>query len=87
MLVRERFAACASILPGASSVYEWKGKIEIEEEFLLLIKSRADKFAGLEGAIRARHPYELPEIVAVPIEDGLGPYLSWIDSVLDKEKE
>jgi periplasmic divalent cation tolerance protein len=86
-LVQGRLAACVSILPGARSVYEWKGEVETEEEQLLLIKTRQDKYNELERAILDGHPYELPEIIAVPIEDGLGAYLSWIDGLLDKAKE
>ena len=86
-LVQGRLAACISILPGARSVYEWKGTVETEEEHLLLIKTREDKYQELERAILDRHPYELPEIIAVPIEDGLGGYLAWIDGLLDKAEE
>ena len=83
LLVKEKLAACVNILPGARSVYEWKGEIEKEQEYVLLIKSRADRIEVLEERLLAEHPYELPELIAVPIESGSQAYLSWIDSQLD----
>jgi periplasmic divalent cation tolerance protein len=83
-LVHERLAACVNILPGARSVYEWQGKVEKEEECVLLIKSRSDRFEALSTRLLEEHPYELPELIAVPIETGLSAYLSWIDAQLDK---
>jgi len=84
MLVAERLAACVNILPGARSVYEWQGKVEHEQECLLLIKTRPDRLARLEQRLLEEHPYELPELIAVPIEEGLHSYLSWIDTQLDQ---
>jgi periplasmic divalent cation tolerance protein len=77
-LVAERLAACVNILASCRSVYRWQGKVEDAEEVPLLIKTTADRYAALEAAIRARHPYELPEIVAVPIARGLPDYLAWV---------
>lgn len=77
-VVAERLAACVNILAPCRSVYRWQGSIEAAEEVPLLIKTRADRYAALEAAIRARHPYELPEIVAVPISHGLPAYLDWL---------
>lgn len=85
-LVGERLAACVNILPGARSIYEWQGRIERDEECVLLIKSRSDRLAQLEERLLEQHPYELPELIAVPIEEGLGPYLSWINTQLDKKE-
>ncbi|MGM0594842.1 MAG: divalent-cation tolerance protein CutA [Pseudomonadota bacterium] len=82
-LVAERLAACVNILPGAVSVYEWQGRVERDQELILLIKSRSDQLEELESRLLALHPYELPELIAVPIEQGLAPYLSWIDTQLD----
>ncbi len=84
MLVSEKLAACVNILPGARSVYEWKGKVEKEAECVLLIKSRKDRLQMLEERLLAEHPYELPELIAVPIESGSAAYLSWMDTQLDK---
>jgi len=77
-VVAERLAACVNILAPCRSVYRWQGKVEAAEEVPLLIKTSADRYAALEAAIRARHPYELPEIVAVPINHGLPAYLDWL---------
>ena len=77
-LVVQRVAACVNILGPCRSVYRWQGAVQKEDEHLMLIKSTADRYAALEAAIRAAHPYELPEIVAVPIERGLPAYLEWV---------
>ena len=84
-LVEESLAACVNILAGLTSVYRWRGRIEQDSELLLLAKSREDRLAALRDRIRALHPYELPEIIAVPISDGLEAYLAWIDENLDTE--
>jgi periplasmic divalent cation tolerance protein len=84
MLIVEKLAACVNILPGARSIYKWKGKIEKEQECVLFIKSRADCLEMLEERLLEKHPYELPELIAVPIENGSTAYLSWIDTQLDK---
>jgi len=78
VLVQERVAACVNILAPCASVYRWQGSVQHAEEFPLLIKTTREAYAALEAAIRARHPYELPEIVAVPIEHGLPAYLDWV---------
>lgn len=83
ILVENRLAACVNILPAVTSVYRWQGKIEQDNEVLLIIKTRRDRFSALETLIRSHHPYELPEIVAVPIDTGLKDYLNWIDESLD----
>lgn len=77
-LVERRMAACVNILPGVTSVYRWQDAVEQADECLLLIKTTRDRYPDLEHDIRARHPYELPEIVAVSIERGLPGYLRWI---------
>ena len=78
-LVTGHLAGCVNILPGITSIYPWEGKIENSREHLLLIKSQASAYAGLEALIRKSHPYELPEIIAVPVERGQSDYLKWID--------
>ncbi len=77
-LVEARVAACVNILAPCASVYRWKGVVQHDEEHPLLIKTTREAYAALEAAIRTRHPYELPEIVAVPIERGLPAYLDWL---------
>ncbi len=78
LLVDERLAACVNILAPCRSVYRWKGAVQREEEHPLLIKTTAARYPALEKALRAAHPYELPEIIAVPIESGLLQYLAWV---------
>ena len=77
-LVEEKLAACVNILAPCRSVYPWKGAIQHDEEHPMLIKTTRERYAALEETIRAAHPYELPEIVAVPIEYGLPAYLDWV---------
>lgn len=79
-LVDDRLAACVSVLPACTSVYRWQGAVETAAEVPLLIKTTAGCYAALESAIRAAHPYELPEIVAVPVQRGLPAYLDWVAS-------
>ncbi|TAN70560.1 MAG: divalent-cation tolerance protein CutA [Methylobacter sp.] len=80
LLVMNNEAACVNILPGITSIYAWKGRIESAQEHLLLIKAHKDHYQAIEITLRDHHPYELPEIIAVPIERGLPEYLHWIDS-------
>jgi periplasmic divalent cation tolerance protein len=77
-LIHKRVAACVNILAPCRSVYRWKGAVQHAEEYPVLIKTTRERYAALEAAIREAHPYELPEIVAVPIERGLRAYLDWV---------
>ena len=77
-LVADGLAACVNILSPCRSVYRWKGDVQHDEEFPLFIKTTRERYAALEQAIRAGHPYELPEIIAVPVERGLPAYLDWV---------
>ena len=77
-LVRERLAACVNILAPCRSVYRWKDAIQHNEEHPMLIKTTRARYPALEAAIRAGHPYELPEIIAVPAGPGLHAYLDWV---------
>ncbi len=77
-LVDRRLAACGNVTPPVTSVYRWKGKVVREPEVLLLVKTRRSLVAACTKAILAKHPYELPEIVAVPIVGGLPAYLRWV---------
>jgi periplasmic divalent cation tolerance protein len=77
-LVEERLAACVNILAPCRSLYRWRGRIEDAQEVPLLAKTTTARYAALEAAILQHHPYELPEIVAVPIDRGLPDYLAWV---------
>ena len=77
-LIEKRVAACVNILAPCRSVFRWKGAVQHDEEHPLLIKTTSQSYAALEAAIRALHPYELPEIIAVPVAHGLQPYLDWV---------
>lgn len=78
-LVDSELAACVNIIAPITSVYRWEGKREIADELLLMIKTTAGQYAALESAIQTLHPYELPEILAVPVEQGLQGYLDWVE--------
>jgi len=79
VLVDQHLAACVNVLSPCRSFYRWKGKTEDAEEFPMLIKTTRERYAALETAIRAGHPYELPEIIAVPLIAGLPAYLEWVE--------
>lgn len=80
LLIEQSLAACVNVLAPCDSFYRWNGKIQQDEEHPLLIKTAQDRYADLEAAIRANHPYELPEIIAVPVVQGLPAYLQWVES-------
>lgn len=84
-LVELRLAACVNILPPCHSVYRWKGVVETADEVPLLIKTTEARYAALEEAIRARHPYETPEIIALPVVHGLHAYLAWVAAETESE--
>ena len=86
LLVERRLAACVNILAPCSSVYRWHGEIQHDEEHPLLIKTVQNRYAELEASIRGSHPYELPEIIAVPITGGLPAYLQWVESETHDER-
>jgi periplasmic divalent cation tolerance protein len=83
-LVEKKLAACVNMTGEIHSTYSWKGEVCRESERLLIIKSRPEQFASLEKEICSLHPYEVPEIVSVPILQGFHPYLSWIDEMTGK---
>ena len=78
-LVNKRLAACVNIIDGVRSIYWWKGKVEEASESLLIVKTRLEILDKVKDAVREIHPYEVPEIIALKIADGLKEYLEWID--------
>ena len=78
-LVEERLAACVNVVPGVVSVYRWKGIVERENELMLVIKTMAAQLDALKARLLELHPYELPEIVVIPIGGGHAPYLAWLE--------
>jgi periplasmic divalent cation tolerance protein len=83
-LVSQRLGACVQVIGPITSMYWWENEIEQAEEWLCLIKTRADLFASVEAAVRALHPYEVPEILAVPVLAGSSSYLEWITAEVRK---
>jgi periplasmic divalent cation tolerance protein len=81
-LVNERLAACVNVIPSVRSFYRWQGKIEDSAEFLLVIKSSRELFDQLRISLEKLHSYEVPEVIAMPIVDGAGNYLNWMDGEL-----
>lgn len=77
-LVGERLAACVNRIPGVASTYRWKTQVVTDTEELLLIKTTAARFPALKERLLQLHPYELPELIAVPVADGHAPYLDWV---------
>ncbi len=77
-LVEQRLVACATALPGARSTYRWQGEIEQADEVVLMLKTRAADWPALEAAVRELHPYDVPELIATPIDKGSPAYLQWL---------
>lgn len=78
VLVADRLAACCNVVDGLTSVFRWEGRVEEDPEVLLIAKTTSGRYPALERSLRENHPYELPEIIAVPVEAGLGGYLDWV---------
>jgi periplasmic divalent cation tolerance protein len=85
VLVEERRAACATIVPAVESIYRWKGEIESAGETLLLIKTTADRLAALQARLHELHSYETPEFLVLPVESGSAGYLEWLEASLRKD--
>jgi periplasmic divalent cation tolerance protein len=77
-LVEEQLAACVNILSPIRSIYRWQGKVTEEREWLLLIKTRVERFAAVEFRVKALHSYQVPEVIALPIVAGAEGYLRWL---------
>lgn len=79
-LLADRLIACGTFLQGARSIYRWKGKVREEAEVVVLLKTEQSRWDALCAAVRARHPYRVPELLALPVARGLEPYLDWLAS-------
>jgi len=79
-MVDAKLAACANIIPGIQSIYRWKGKVVKAQEVLIILKSTRPRYRALEKAIKAMHTYETPEIIALPVKEGLDRYIGWVRS-------
>ena len=77
-LVSESFAACANILPALESVYRWKNKIESGNEILVLFKLSEDRRSAFQDKLRSLHPYDIPEVIFIPVASGLPEYMHWV---------
>jgi periplasmic divalent cation tolerance protein len=77
-LVEEGLAACGNVVPGLRSIYRWEGKVHDDEEALLVLKTERRLLEALKARLPALHPYQVPELLALPVEGGLAPYLEWI---------
>ena len=81
-LVERQLAACVNVVPGVTSIYRWQGTVQTDTEWLLIVKTRRERFEEVGAAIRALHAYEVPEIVMLDIADGDAAYLAWLDESL-----
>ncbi len=81
-VVGKGLAACVNVVSGVLSVYRWKGALQRDNEVLLVMKTRAEQFEALRQAIVANHPYEIPEVIALPVQAGHEPYLAWLDETV-----
>ena len=81
-LVKARLCACVNIIDGIESIFYWKGKLDKAREVLLIIKSRKDKITKIIKLVKSMHTYDLPEIISLPVTEGLKPYLNWINESL-----
>src|SRR4051812_4387769 len=79
-LLEERLAACVTVVPRVRSYYHWKGAIEVTDEFLLVVKSSRELFAGISSVFEKLHPYDVPELLALPVVEGAANYLNWLQA-------
>lgn len=76
--VRSKLAACANVVPGVTSIFRWKGRVQKSQETLVIMKTSARQYSALESLVHSKHTYEVPEIIALNVERGLRPYLEWV---------
>ncbi|XP_046404406.1 protein CutA homolog isoform X2 [Ischnura elegans] len=86
-IVSGKLAACVNIIPKVTSIYEWKGEISEDAEVLMMVKTRTSRVEQLVEFIRKNHPYELPEVISLPIQKGNPPYLDWISEIVPENNE
>ena len=79
-LVEEGLAACGNVVPGIRSIYRWEGKVQDDAEALLVLKTERRLVEALKERLPALHPYQVPELLVLPVEGGLGPYLKWVEA-------
>ena len=84
-LVREKLVACVNLIPAVQSLFWWQGRVDEANEWLIMAKTRAALFPAVENRLRALHPYDVPEIIALPIMAGSGDYLAWLNKATDPE--
>lgn len=85
-VVNKQLAACVNILPQVKSVYRWQGAVQNDSELLLVIKTSTAGYSKLEQALQAQHPYDVPEIIVLPMSNGLPAYLNWLHESVAKDQ-
>jgi periplasmic divalent cation tolerance protein len=85
-LVEERLAACGNVVPGLRSIYRWQGAVQEDAEALLLLKTTRARLDALRARVLALHPYDVPEVLALPVEAGSAAYLAWIAESTGEER-
>ena len=86
-LVEERLAACANIVPGLTSIFNWQGEVKDESEVLMVLKTTGSVVDALVERAASLHPYDVPEVLALPVVDGYRPYLEWVRSEVGVEEQ
>ena len=79
-LVERRLVACVNVLPGVRSFYRWEGRLADDREVFLIMKTRSERWEALSAAIAELHPYDVPELISLPLHGGAASYLSWVDA-------
>ena len=87
VLVERRLAACVNVIADVASTYRWQGRVQQDRETLLIIKTMSTRYARLEAAIVAESKFELPEVIAFPVEAGSAPYLEWLEESVGELKD